>query len=1144
MLAFTLDNTSHRTVDAMKTLLSGGRGSPVDIATAYFSVSGYRLLKDGLDGVGAFRLLLGHEPSEGAQVGLRPRSVEALSAELGALPLDEPTLRLVEDLIAYLREDKVSVRLYGKAFLHAKAYIFHQDRVGPTNYDDRLRPFAAIVGSSNFTGPGLTSNRELNLVHRVFTEEDPAADPEAAERTEYLRDPAYNRTSHGDDLFESHTLPREELPRRELFDDRVSPAERRLIKSEVGARAVMEVEQWFQRHWDEARDFKEDLIDLLNRSKFGEHPYSPYEVYMKALYEYLKDQLDATDQFLLGKTAVDLAEFQEDSVKRARRVLQRYHGVLIADSVGLGKTWIGKRLLEDFAYHRRQKAVVICPASLKQMWQRELREATIPGAVVGMESLGRENFDSAPFADADVILIDEAHNFRNDTSNRYIALDDLIQRNGGRGRDGERKKIVLLTATPINNDLYDLFNQVKLFTQGEADYFREAGIGDLTSYFRAARRAARGGQGSPGELLFNLLDEFVVRNTRPYIRAAYPHATIMDEEIRFPERELHTLEYSLTTVWGGSELYEHIVEQIAALSLAPYTLETYRKEEYRDEGSEFERGREAGLVGIFRARFLKRLESSIEAFRLSVLRAIAFERVYLELLGKGHIIGSKDFWKMLRIAGLDAEDELGTDSLTDSLLDDDTVREYLESLEKVPYNQFNVGDLAKAVEADIHVLEDLHERIEPLVKKDTKLERLKRLLAGELKGQKVLVFTSYKDTARYLGVGLQDKKWLKAAGQPHVRRIDSSNHPDERMGIVASFAPKAMEGTATPTDEEIDVLISTDVLSEGQNLQDCGVMINYDLTWNPIRLVQRSGRIDRLRSPHDHIHIWNMFPEDELEELLRLVDRLSNRLSQIDDLGMLDASVLGEAVHPRTFNAMRRLKEGDVSVLDEEEERAELAGPELLLTQLREMLNREGAESALSLPDGIHSGLRRGEHDGMFFHFRASRSDGSHRHFWRFVDAASGKSTDNRFEIARMIGCGPEEPRFIGDHDLFAMQDKAIAAIAKGEESLKTQRVVGQTGDPIQQAIAEDLKAGLRRGTIDRARARTLLGFLGQGFGKAVVLKLRALRATWEQARDDSDYINALDLLMRDYSKQDSHEGDGLSREDLELVCFDFISPA
>lgn len=192
------------------------------------------------------RLLLGHEPEQGPDIGLRPQN--RMRDELDSLPFDEATLRLVEQLIAFLRQDKVQVRQYDQAFLHAKAYIFHQDRVGPGNYDDRLRPFAAMVGSSNFTAPGLTSNRELNLIHRVFTHEDPAVDAEAAERASYL----YPHSS-AETILDPSGI---ELP----------ADARRAIKSEVGARAVMELEQWFQRHWEEARDFKDDLIDLLRAS--------------------------------------------------------------------------------------------------------------------------------------------------------------------------------------------------------------------------------------------------------------------------------------------------------------------------------------------------------------------------------------------------------------------------------------------------------------------------------------------------------------------------------------------------------------------------------------------------------------------------------------------------------------------------------------------------------------------------------------------------------------------------------------------------------------------------------------------------------------------------------------------------------------
>src|SRR5439155_24355211 len=204
---------------------------------------------------------------------------------------------------------------------------------------------------------------------------------------------------------------------------------------------------------------------------------------------------------------------------------------------------------------------------------------------------------------------------------------------------------------------------------------------------------------------------------------------------------------------------------------------------------------------------------------------------------------------------------------------------YIESLPTVDLNQYELRRLTHDVEADVKLLKSLYERTESLAANDGKLERLEELLAGDLKGKKVLIFSTFKDTTRYLHRRLtEDARWLKLAGNPHIRRIDSGNHPDERGHIIAQFAPVASGNSPHPNPlpegegrvragEGIDILISTDVLSEGQNLQDCGILVNYDLTWNPIRLVQRNGRIDRIGSPHAEIGTHNMVPEDELEAL-------------------------------------------------------------------------------------------------------------------------------------------------------------------------------------------------------------------------------------------------------------------------------------
>src|SRR5713101_2866725 len=315
----------HKMADVLNTLLSHYKGQSLDIATAYFNVGGWQLLRDGLNGLGNFRLLLGDEPEAGSDLGLREigaKPVKGLIRDLAQAQFNEQTLRLVEDLIAFLHQAHVQVRLYTQGFLHAKCYLFYSG-----GGFERFIPVAAIVGSSNFTRAGLLSNKELNLAHcaNLLPEE---VSPERVKG-----------------LLESGE--------RKLLAQ-VSEDERVTAANVPGLLAISELAEWYERQWEAARDFKGDLIDLLDSSKFGRKEYTPYQVYMKAIFEYFRDDLDTAEEGAAStRSAVELSEFQEDAVKKARKILARYDGVMIADSVGLGKTWIGKKLLEDYAYHQR-----------------------------------------------------------------------------------------------------------------------------------------------------------------------------------------------------------------------------------------------------------------------------------------------------------------------------------------------------------------------------------------------------------------------------------------------------------------------------------------------------------------------------------------------------------------------------------------------------------------------------------------------------------------------------------------------------------------------------------------------------------------------------------------------------------------------
>jgi len=1116
-LPYVIDNQNQKLADILNALMEARQGHSLDVASAYFNIGAYRLLQDGLKNLRSFRLLLGFEPGSASDVGLKRN----LRRDLEQEAYSEETLRLIEDLIAYLRQPHVAVRLFERGFLHAKCYLFYGDKGGQLPLFERLLPMIGIVGSSNFTAPGLSTNKELNLAHKTLLDTEEVDDRQARAAAERLMD--------------------------EHASTRITDTNRRLLKSEVGARAILDLVEWYERQWADSRDFKEELVELLDTSKFGEYAYTPYEIYLKAIYTYFKGELEGSE--IAGtRSAVELSEFQEDAVKKARRILAKYDGVLIGDSVGMGKTWIGKKLLEDYAYHQRMKALVICPASLREMWQRELASATIAARVLSQELLGQSNdrLDLNEYGDVDVILIDESHNFRNRNAQRYQNLETIISARQGRGRSGGRKKLILLTATPINNNIFDLYNQIALFTQNNRSYFAGAGIGDLYRYFHSARQALRDDQA--GVALFNLLEEVVIRRTRPFIRQAYPNATIKGKPVHWPERRLYTVHYNLEETYEG--LYEDIVTAIESLHLAQYNLEAYKKTGLaRDE---FEQGRGEALVGIFKTRYLKRLESSVDAFRISVRRALAFTKTFEEYLLGGKLLDSRSFQKALAfLTEEDEEDDATPASVAEDLEENVQAREFLEGLPEIDTSLYDLRALHHALQDDVDHLTDIWYRIQNIrPDQDDKLLALKNLLAGELRGKKVLVFTYYKDTARYLyrQLGQENgRTWRASIGNPHIRRMDSGADPAERSRLVQAFAPRANnKPELAGTENEVDILISTDVLSEGQNLQDCGIVLNYDLHWNPTRMVQRAGRVDRIGSEFEEISIFNMFPEEGLERLLGLVESLSRKITQIDATGFLDASVLGEMVHPRNFNTLRRIEEQDNRVVEEQEQFIELASSEFLLQQLRNLLSAGAKEKLESLPDGIHSGLMRGNHRGLFFYFTSPDPTGSEniQHYWRYYDLQTRQILDNRFTIANMISCTQDTPRVIGDADVFAIQEKIQDHILASIVNLAAIEAAPAIIEPVQSTVAAVLKASLNSPHIERDRIRQALRILGQPMMGVTLRQLRAACQAYQKDKDAEKLLVEVERLAQVTGETKEMENKrilSLTRDDLHLVCWEYV---
>lgn len=330
-------------------------------------------------------------------------------------------------------------------------------------------------------------------------------------------------------------------------------------------------------------------------------------------------------------------------------------------------------------------------------------------------------------------------------------------------------------------------------------------------------------------------------------------------------------------------------------------------------------------------------------------------------------------------------------------------------------------------------------------------------------------------------------------------------------------------------------------------------MVNYDLHWNPTRMVQRAGRLDRIGSRHDEIQLYNMFPDEGLERLLRLVQSLTAKIEQIDGTGFHDASIFGEEVNPRNFNTLRRIREEDGAVIEEEERFAELASSEVLAQQLQHFLSEEGREILEELPDGIHSGMRRADTRGAFFYFR---TDGDEpRHFWRFVDLREDRIIDNRHVIANLIACSEDTPRHV-DPDLwdqvFDLQERVIDDILA---SVQQQAALERTApriDPVQKQAAAVLEQYLNHPDYDRGHLLELIRFLNQPMVKADLRSLREVLTHQREQEDLSGFLHAV-ALLRTNAGLDREATDpeptpsaavhhSIPRQELRLICVDLLS--
>ena len=349
-----------------------------------------------------------------------------------------------------------------------------------------------------------------------------------------------------------------------------------------------------------------------------------------------------------------------------------------------------------------------------------------------------------------MILIDESHNFRNRDSGRYENLARLIALNGGRGEHGYRKKLILMTATPINNGVMDLYHQVQFFTRGDNAFFAGAGIGRLDKYFLAARRKLLSGDGTVGRAISNLLDEIVIRRTRQFIKKAYPEAVIEGKKVFFPDRKLRTVRYDLEGTYAG--IYQKIVRSIEDLKLAPYDLETYKADPKAQDPMLVGRGQ--ALIGIFKSRYLKRLESSVAAFRISVFRLMEYLMTFRHYIHGHVLLEPPDFWKLLGTIERDLEDDAQAQEHADEGDEDDDQRAIpqprsrhkeieahpkaavlLKQANRLPDATYDLQSLNDALDADLQALRGVFDMVHPIKPRDDKkLLQLRAVLVALQQG--------------------------------------------------------------------------------------------------------------------------------------------------------------------------------------------------------------------------------------------------------------------------------------------------------------------------------------------------------------------------------------------------------------------------
>ncbi|WP_306120902.1 MULTISPECIES: helicase-related protein [unclassified Roseitalea] len=688
--------------------------------------------------------------------------------------------------------------------------------------------------------------------------------------------------------------------------------------------------EWFETIWNDPSAVEDAKAMLLERLELLVNDQTPEFIYFITLYNIFKDFLEDIDEenIIKSKTGFKdtlvwnkLYKFQRDGVLGAIDKLEKYNGCIIADSVGLGKTFEALAVIKYYEL-RNDRILVLCPKKLRDNWtvytvndKRNLLAADrFNYDVLNHTDLtrlqgrsGEINLETLHWGNYDLVVIDESHNFRNATSakeglTRYSRLMDEII------RSGVKTKVLMLSATPVNNRMNDLKNQVAFITEGIDSAYSDQGIGSIEETLRKAQtrfnnwlrqedneRTVEGLLDSMNFDYFKLLDLLTIARSRKHIEKYYDVTEIGS----FPERlQPINIKADIDTTGQFPPLRE-INRTIRKLNLSAYSPLKYvradKREEYSRKYDVKVKGgqsvfrqidREQSLIHLMRVNLLKRMESSINSFGLTLEKLLGEVESLLEKL---------EHHSASDIEELGIEDVETDDPAFDDYLIGRKVKVLIKDMDEHRWRQDLEDDRSK-----LAALLDEARKID--ADRDAKLHSLRDVIADKCRNpindgnRKIIVFTAFTDTANYLYENIAG--WAKDTLGIHAAQITGSGTNKTNLigqstnfdSLLASFSPVSKERSKIDeaATEEIDLLIATDCISEGQNLQDCDYLINYDIHWNPVRIIQRFGRIDRLGSKNAVIQLVNFWPNMELDEYINLEARVSGRMV------LLDISATGE----------------------------------------------------------------------------------------------------------------------------------------------------------------------------------------------------------------------------------------------------------